>query len=449
MSEIQRSVSKPSRLKGVPITGFDASAHTGQVFYVNSATGSADNDGLAMDRAMATWNQAVDKTTTNNGDAVVLMENHAENIAAAAGVDFDTAAGVKNIGLGAGASRPTITFITAAGADVDVDINDIEISNIVFVCNITNQDTMLDVSANGDGLYVHDCQFNETGAVGLANITIAGAADDVVIENNEFYSVGANGDHAIAIDAVVDRLQIKGNFIFGDYDNAAVHSGSAHLQCRIENNTIINTATGQHAIEFSAAATGVINNNFLGGDTSTIALDPGSCYVGTNPWNTTGDTVSGRGALPEATFSNQLGTRVVATSGDVTAAADDIFTVTGKNLVTLVHGEVTTAVAGGTTPDVKLNMKSASYDMCAFTVVTADGAGTLYMLSGDQDDVSNQGDVSTVDIVQLGDADAWMPMIVDGDVIEMTTQGTATAGVLIWELFYIPLEAGASIVAAA
>ena len=450
MSQLQATLSRPPRVKGKPELNLDSRSSSGTIFWVDSNRGSDDNDGKAPDRALATWDAAVNKTTTNNGDVIVLMENHAENIATADAVDFDTAAGVKTIGLGNGTNRPTITAITSTAAEIQIAATDIEISNVVFVCNITNQVNMINVAASGCGFYIHDCEFNETGAVGLASIVIAGAADDCRIEDNRFYSIGANGDHAIAIDAVVDRTIIKDNLIYGDYDDACIHSASAHLQTRVEGNTLINVATGQHAIEFSAAATGVIHKNFIGGDTTGTsgAIDPGSCYVGQNLWNTAGDN----DPLPSCGLSSggstYLGRHV--SKALLTDATGDLFTVTGKNLIMLMHGEMTTAETGATSSlTVALNMKTNSIDIAAATAILADVIGTLYIVNGDQDELLNGTDAPSVDYAGTG-AQPLSPFIVDGDAIEATIAkgGGTSAGVITWSIHYHPLEAGASIVAA-
>jgi len=151
-------------------------------------------------------------------------------------------------------------------------------------------------------------------------------------------------------------------------------------------------------------------------------------------------------ANPESMF----GRKVINTSLVIGAAGgDDLFTVTGKNLITLMHGEMTTVEAAATgSLTIALNMKANSVDLVAATSVYEDAAGTLYMVSGDKTDTLNAGETPTVDHASTQVAHS--PFIVDGDVIELTSLpgGGTSDGEILWTIYYVPLEAGAGIVAA-
>jgi len=65
------------------------------------------------------------------------------------------------------------------------------------------------------------------------------------------------------------------------------------------------------------------------------------------------------------------------------ALADaNIFTVFGRNLITLLTGSVTVAGDGGATT-IKLQTETNTIDLCAATTVTGDAIGTTYFLTGE------------------------------------------------------------------
>ncbi len=164
-----------------------------------------------------------------------------------------------------------------------------------------------------------------------------------------------------------------------------------------------------------------------------------------------GDVVAVVHSSQLAGYSNNtiLGT-LVSKTGFVPTATGDLFTVTGKNLVNLMHGEMTTVEAGSTTSlTLALNMKANSVDIAAATAIYQDAVNTLYMITGDQDDLFNGGDAPTQDHAHVAEPN-FAPFIIDGDVIEGTIVigGGTSTGAMSWHIHYVPLEAGASIVAA-
>lgn len=163
------------------------------------------------------------------------------------------------------------------------------------------------------------------------------------------------------------------------------------------------------------------------------------------------------GTGTDAGQNSILGTRVVKANGDPTAAAgspDALFDVTGQVLVTLIYGEVTTIISGGTAPEISLQTISDNLTIAASTVITTDAAGTLYMVSGDPADLLLGGGGSDIPQIVFGSYGAAAhntPFIIDGDGIEQLNGGgaVATGGVISWTLFFIPLEDSATVVASA
>lgn len=143
-------------------------------------------------------------------------------------------------------------------------------------------------------------------------------------------------------------------------------------------------------------------------------------------------------------FNNSFGRRVTKT-GDISSAPDALFTVTGKNLITMIVGEVTSVFA--TTTSMHLKTSTGAIALCTSTQVTTAAAGTLYMVTGDPDDALNGGATPNADAA-FSKTGFFPPILVNDDRIDMIVNGAGT-GTVEWTLYYFPLEDSATIEAAA
>ncbi len=214
------------------------------------------------------------------GDTVRVAGRHAETIAAE--TEIGTALNI--VGGGFGDRQPVFTFDGAAAAKFKVTAAKARLARLQFKVDQTGGDLVTMLELTKAGCWVENCLFREGDDVALAMIILSNiAADRCVIRNNVFWQETGGGDHAIAIDAVTSRLLIEKNWITGDFDDACIHSASAHTSCLIQHNALDNLATGQHAIEFSAAATGMIRHNMFKTDiVAPGGIDPGSCFMAEN-----------------------------------------------------------------------------------------------------------------------------------------------------------------------
>lgn len=153
-----------------------------------------------------------------------------------------------------------------------------------------------------------------------------------------------------------------------------------------------------------------------------------------------------------ATFVPGLGFRVTKTENLNTATGVDLFTVTGKVLITLWTAEVTNAI--GTMTDYKLRVKTDNVDLCAATVLSSAAVGYMWALSNDAGDTLLQSSSYAVSAVKATDNNA-KPMayrIIGLAGGSCTLQSLRTAGdsgdAQIHILFYLPLEASAAVAAA-
>jgi hypothetical protein len=131
---------------------------------------------------------------------------------------------------------------------------------------------------------------------------------------------------------------------------------------------------------------------------------------------------------------------------------DNLFTVTGRVLITSLTGEVTTVLA--TSTSIKITDVTNSVDLCAATTITDDAVGTMYALTSIAANILNGtgmtpviGSIpnltgsSHVDVRVVGDAQAALTLA--------QVANAAGTGAITWRLTYIPLIGGATVAAAA
>src|ERR1035437_3513371 len=117
----------------------------GHVFWVDNSGPSVQNQHAGTDGSRGTYNDpyATLKYTVNTacmagrGDIVFIGAGHKETISSATALSL-LASDVAIIGLGAGASRPTFNFTTAATANIPVYGSNISIQNCLFTANFAN-----------------------------------------------------------------------------------------------------------------------------------------------------------------------------------------------------------------------------------------------------------------------------------------------------------------------
>jgi len=137
-----------------------------------------------------------------------------------------------------------------------------------------------------------------------------------------------------------------------------------------------------------------------------------------------------------------FGTFVSKSTGTLAATTVSLFTVAGgKVLVTSLVGEVTTAITVANSYKLQHNPTTGTTkDLCAATDIgtTDTPVGNLISCQGLTGDslLTGPGAVPTLK----------QPLVLTAGVIESVSAGTD--GVIVWTVSYVPLDAGASIVAA-
>lgn len=274
---------------GISVKGFPFVVQQnglGKTFWVDSVNGSNSNKGNST-YPLATIAGAVNLCVASRGDIIMVAAGHSETIANITALDINKA-GVQIIGLGAGESRPTITFATSTAAAAVVSANDVSIHNLLFKCNIASQLTM--IWLNAKRTTVSCCRFEEGSATGLNFVNINGgtanACDGVQVLDCEFYAPTAgNYNHAIELGEVADQIMIKGCYAEGDFDDACIHNPAAKVLTNmvLDNCILSNVKAGIHAVELVSACTGFAIELKMYTSVYASTFDPGSlkciqCY---------------------------------------------------------------------------------------------------------------------------------------------------------------------------
>lgn len=257
---------------------------TGYIYFVDGTNGTSNGDGK-LHTPVDSIENAFNISGLSAGDAIVCLPGHTETVTAAAGIDADVA-GVYVLGLGSGASRPTITFSTATTADMDIDAASITFDNFIFT--LTGIDAVAAaIDVNSTDFTLKNSRIIMASATTQAVVAIdinggsANACDNARIIDCEFTgTTDAGANQAIELGEVADNIQIIGCNVFGDYANACIHNptGKVLTNLLIKDCILMNAQTGDHSIELISACTGNLVRNYYNNNmTQATGVDPGAC----------------------------------------------------------------------------------------------------------------------------------------------------------------------------
>lgn len=156
---------------------------------------------------------------------------------------------------------------------------------------------------------------------------------------------------------------------------------------------------------------------------------------------------------PTGSYIPLLGWRVTKVENVNTATGVDLFTVTGKVLVTLWTGEVTNALHT-TVNDYKLRIKTDNVDLIAATDISSAAVGYMWSLPGDAGLTLLTGSSYAVSAVKTADnnglpyANRVIGLAGGSCVLQSNRTAGAAGDSMTHTLYYHPLEAGANVAAA-
>lgn len=204
---------------GVNILGMPVlNTYGGNVYWVNSNTGNNNNRGT-RDRPLPTIDAATTLCTANNGDIVVVMENHAETITGAGGITFDKA-GVTYVGMGNYNNRPRFLMDGGTSVTAVVSAADVRVENMVFAGGHNTIATCFDIDAKG--FYAKNLEFedNTTDEHFVIAFQVGSTSDNtcdgLTIEGCIWSTEDAGATHFIDVTGDLDRATIVGNYYCAD-----------------------------------------------------------------------------------------------------------------------------------------------------------------------------------------------------------------------------------------
>lgn len=453
---------------------------TGSVFYVDSNV-SNEGDGTSWTRAKDTLDEAINLCAASNGDIIYVAQGHAESGSAAGLWDADVA-GITIRGIGNGALAPSFTF-----ADTDTTVvlgaANIKVENLRFLAGISAVVVGVSVEAAADNCTIVGCDFPEPSTSTfefVRAVLLATGADNFSFNYNTYSNADATGaTNVVDIDTgVVNGFSAIGNRIIGEFAEGAIHSDQVALENFVWGNDIQNITTGQHAIEFTAAATGTCAFNTMYTDAAATTLDPGSmkCFenynvdvinesaylvpvVGDNVGNYIGVGSANDDAVTTSTASNADGSilerleyiqaqaayfQPKGIKKTATSQTDDLFDVDGGAIEILsFQGHVTTQIgAVGNIISIVLDADPffINSDFSTAVETNADIVGTRYLFSNAIESVLTPVSDTT------GNTNLMESWFCGEGMIEQLSTGSTT-GVIVWYMVYRPLETGVTVTA--
>jgi hypothetical protein len=195
-----------------------ASTVGGNVFWVNSATGSNGNKGKTREKPFATLDYAFGQCAANQGDVIFVAPNHAETITGAAGIAHDVA-GVSVIGLGTGNQRGRFLMDGATTVTYAISAADAFVHNLAFASGNADVVACFDIT----GVYAHidSCEFldnvvDENFKSAISCSGADGTANGLKVTNNYFYTPDAATLGFILTTGDVTAAQISNNVVVSE-----------------------------------------------------------------------------------------------------------------------------------------------------------------------------------------------------------------------------------------
>lgn len=243
----------------------DFEAHPGDIWFVDSGSGT-DGAGYGQnpDAPFATLDYAIGMCTASQGDVIYVMPGHAENLTAADSVDADVA-GIKIIGLGWGALKPTFSTTAAAGS-FKVDAANIVVRNLRFVANFATGTTAgMTLTADADNLLVEECDWRDTSAANefLLHVTIPTGTGPATFRRCTFVTAAGSMTNSFLFAGTSIDFAIEDCYFYVDSADSVIdHAAGASANLQIRRCTIINIDTGAagYCIENKSDGTGVVSD---------------------------------------------------------------------------------------------------------------------------------------------------------------------------------------------
>jgi len=240
---------------------------SGAIYWVHAGTGT-DGAGYGRnpDAPLATLDYAIGLCTASKGDVVFCMPGHAENLGSATALTMDIA-GVRVVGLGSGALRPTFS-ITAAAGTWNITAANCQVENVLILGNYLNIVAAITVAAGATGLTLRNIETRENSVIlgALIQISVAALASDLTIDGYKHIGITAGmtaaATNVILCAGAADRFSLTNSRIYCFTSAAAVAlSAAASKDIVLENIRLIQYETSAGlGIACHNSTTGFVEN---------------------------------------------------------------------------------------------------------------------------------------------------------------------------------------------
>lgn len=462
-----------------PIEDFMVNVST--EYYVCSVTGDDERSGRSKETCLATLDAAIGKCTASKNDIIYVLPGHAETLSTAAAINLDVI-GVRVIGLGEGALRPTFTF-SAVDATITMTAASCSIENCLIVPSIDSVVSPIVVSAANCKV---DVELRDASATVECVSAILTTADADNLGINLKYRGFIAGNACVAPIRLVgvDTARINVDF-YGVASTAIVefHTTACHdidITGLFYNDgtsltkNVVDTATGS---TWSARGwDGEANANFAGGDNAALAVDDVSAVSAAVAVIDGYHDVATADAVTNAVMSDVVGNKEDAaaagavstteslmaylkqlvtdaidkssrvpnlarkSTGDLTACGTsvDLFTVTGDVLVRVGASVDVQVTCTSTTSTLEVGVSGNTAALC----VQDAADGTAFDV-GDSWSLITAADANGAQM-----ADEWLLVGNGEDIILTVSVDDLTAGDIDFYCQYIPLSADGAVAAA-
>jgi len=466
-------------------------ANQGNAYFVDSsATGAADTrSGTSWATCLATLDGAINKCA-NQGDVIFVAEGHTESYTTT-GVKatFDTA-GITVIGLGTGSNRPTFSF-GHTGSTWTISAANITLVNLLFLTAVDSVVTFGTIS--GADCIMIACESRDTTDKEVLDAwTVATTANRLKVDSYKHIGyIGGDANDSVFQLSGVDDFIIQ-NCIF--MTQSGTTAGSAVIELATEclrglidncvfyvdgksdySDDIADTAGTSTVIVkdcYDLEAGGKFSGGGNGSSFSLAGDDVGTLGTAVAAIQTDLGDYSGRTNLktslallgnPDAagattwsalvgsntSYNSFLGTKVTKSEADILDGTQQtLFTVSGGRVfVTHIELEVTTAAvdAGANNTQIVTDPTvGTDAPMCAVLDVDGDEAGTIYSITGKPGDAMVGGSGGGAPGMEIKGF-----VVPEGGIDLLSAADGGVGGALIKaELWYIPLDSGASVASA-
>lgn len=411
----------------------------GSVFYVSNNTAAFPNavattetvqqanragGGRSPSTPFNSIDYAVGQCTASRGDLIVVLPGHAETVVAANGLDIDVA-GIKIVGIGQGALKPAVNLGTLTTATVRINAANIYIGGISFVSAI--DDLAVIINATKNSLTMEDCDFTSAATFEfLCAVSITTTMDNFVFRRCKWMQAAdpTGTDGAAATGAIycvdTENVLVEDCAFIGFFETACLHNKTTAMK---------NLTWRRNTVSQQLTITG-----------RRILLVAGT---------------SGMSIGTDTDFVPGLGYKIQKVEDVSTATKDALFTVAGKVLIGLWESEVTTVLVGAGPTDYVLGIDGGSV-MMASSDIHAAAAGYMFQVTGDPADTAltagTNGGLAAVkasDCDTSGLANRVVGLAGLATLSLAATRTAATSGNITHDIWFIPLEPGAHVVAAA